>query len=132
MVMEVPVQFFQTVIAIELGVAGALLFEIRFFDAPDAARQPETRRADPRVLLLFSVVLSATLFGSLWAIVHRAGTTAASAVTVGVAVSLLPILSGCCRLWSETRGRGSAIRTTHIPSSCCWSTSRSSPARSCY
>jgi hypothetical protein len=29
---EVPVQFFQSVIAIELAVAGALLWQIRYFE----------------------------------------------------------------------------------------------------
>ena len=34
---DVPVQFFQSTIAIELAVAGALLWEIRYFDREGAA-----------------------------------------------------------------------------------------------
>ena len=37
-------------------------------------------------------MIAATLFGSLWALLHGAGRTAASAVTVGLAISILPIL----------------------------------------
>ena len=37
-------------------------------------------------------ILAATIFGSLDAILHREGSTAAIAVTVGLALSLLPIL----------------------------------------
>ena len=55
--MSVPVQFFQATIAIELAVAGALLWEIRFFERDNAK-----------------------------------GRGAASLVTIGVAVSLLPVL----------------------------------------
>jgi hypothetical protein len=32
-VVDVPVQYFQSVIAIELAVTGALLWQIRFFDS---------------------------------------------------------------------------------------------------
>jgi hypothetical protein len=89
---EAPVQYFQSVIAIELAIAGALLFQIRFFDKPAEKAQPSTHRPDPRLLLLLAFVLAVTTFGSLWAMLHHAGAAAASAVTVGVAVSLLPIL----------------------------------------
>jgi hypothetical protein len=89
---DVPVQYFQSVIAIELAVAGALLFEIRFFDRSDTAPRAGERRPHPGILILFAVVLSATLFGSLAAMLHGGQTAAASAVTIGLAISLLPIL----------------------------------------
>jgi hypothetical protein len=47
---EVPVQYFQSVIAVETAVTGVLLFQIRFFatnkDAPKDA--PQESEADPR------------------------------------------------------------------------------------
>ena len=46
----------------------------------------------PRLQLLFALVLGATLFGSLWAIADEGQALAATLVTTGVAVSLLPIL----------------------------------------
>jgi glucose-6-phosphate-specific signal transduction histidine kinase len=89
---DVPVQYFQSVIAIEVAITGALLFQIRFFDRDEAAGSAGHHRADPRVLLVVAVVLTATVFGSLAAMLHDAGTTAASAVSVGLAISFLPIL----------------------------------------
>ena len=90
-VAEVPVQYFQSIIAIELAVTGALLFQIRYFDrtpAPDrSAHLPH-----PWLLVSLAIVIAATLFGSLWALLHGAGRTAASAVTVGLAITILPIL----------------------------------------
>jgi hypothetical protein len=88
---EVPVQFFQSTIAIELAVTGALLFQIRYFEP----RESDTERElpDPRLRLLVAVILGATVFGSLDAIVHRAGLEVAIAVTIGVALSVLPILT---------------------------------------
>ena len=88
--MDVPVQYYQSVIAIELGVAGALLWQIRFFE-PNTARENE-HLPHPRLRLLLALVLGATLFGSLWGIAHEGQSLAASAVTVGLAVSLVPIL----------------------------------------
>jgi len=90
--LDVPVQFFQSTIAIELAVAGALLWQIRFFEPRGTTRQDPEQLSDPRLRLIFAVVLGATLFGSLWAIAHEAGALTASAVTLGVASSLLPIL----------------------------------------
>ena len=86
----VPVQFFQSVIAIELAIVGALLWQIRFFDKEDTSTKPS--RIDPRLQLLLLVVLTATLFGSLEAIRENGGQLAAVLLTVGLAVSLLPIL----------------------------------------
>jgi hypothetical protein len=86
----VPVQFFQSVIAVELAIVGALLWQIRFFDREDT--QAETSRRDPRLQLLLLVVLTAILFGSLEALRDGGGQLAALLLTVGLAVSLLPIL----------------------------------------
>jgi hypothetical protein len=86
----VPVQFFQSVIAIELAIVGALLWQIRFFDREDT--RVETSRRDPRLQLLLLVVLTAILFGSLEALREGGGQLAAVLLTVGLAVSLLPIL----------------------------------------
>ena len=86
----VPVQFFQSVIAIELAIVGTLLWQIRFFDREDT--QAETSRKDPRLQLLLLVVLTAILFGSLEALREGGGQLAAVLLTVGLAVSLLPIL----------------------------------------
>jgi hypothetical protein len=86
----VPVQFFQSVIAVELAIVGALLWQIRFFDKED--KQAETSRRDPRLQLLLLVVLTAILFGSLEALREGGGQLAAVLLTVGLAVSLLPIL----------------------------------------
>jgi len=89
---DVPVQFFQSTIAIELAVAGALLWEIRFFDRDRAARRDRQELPDARLQLFFALVLGATLFGSLWAIADEGKALAASLVMIGVAVSLLPFL----------------------------------------
>jgi len=89
---DVPVQFFQSTIAIELAVAGALLWEIRFFDREGAAERDRQELPDARLQLFFALVLGATLFGSLWAIADEGKALAASLVMIGVAVSLLPFL----------------------------------------
>ena len=88
--MEIPVQFFQSTIAIELAVAGALLWQLRYFERDRARRDRELPH--PRLQLLFLLVLGATLFGSLWAIADEGKALAATLVTTGVAVSLLPIV----------------------------------------
>ena len=89
---DVPVQFFQSTIAIELAVAGALLWEIRYFERDSAAARDKQRLPHPRLQLLFALVLGATLFGSLWAIADEGKALAATLVTTGVAISLLPVL----------------------------------------
>jgi hypothetical protein len=89
--LEVPVQYFQSVIAIELGVIGALLFQIRYFEVRGSAER-ESELPSPWLRLLVAVILGATLFGSLDAIQHGGSASAAIAVTVGLAVSSLPIL----------------------------------------
>src|SRR5262245_2798695 len=90
--MDVPVQFFQSVIAVELAVTGALLWQIRFFESSDAARRDTDRLPDARLRLGMAIVLGATVFGSLWAIADEGPRWAALAVTVGLAISLVPIL----------------------------------------
>jgi hypothetical protein len=88
---EVPVQFFQSAIAIELAVAGALLWQIRYFEPRDAQRQESDSLPDARLRVGMALVLGGTLFGSLWAIADEGPKWAALAVTVGLAISLIPI-----------------------------------------
>jgi hypothetical protein len=40
---EVPIQFFQSVIAIQLAVTGALLFQVRFFSPREKTRRDDER-----------------------------------------------------------------------------------------
>jgi hypothetical protein len=91
-VVEVPVQFFQSVIALELAVAGALLWQMRFFEPGDTTRRDRERLPDPLLRLGLALVLGITLFGSLWAMVDEGPKWAALAVTIGLAISLTPIL----------------------------------------
>src|SRR5262245_21807685 len=92
--MDVPVQYFQSIITIEIAVAGALLWQMRYFEPRDAARGDKADRADPRLRLGLAIVLGATIFGSLWAMADEGPKWAAVAVTIGLAVSLIPILLG--------------------------------------
>jgi hypothetical protein len=89
---DVPVQYFQSVIAIELAVSAALLWQIRFFDSKRMSRPEGEHLPDPRLRLGLALVLGATLFGSLWAMADEGPKWAALGVTVGLAVSLVPIL----------------------------------------
>jgi hypothetical protein len=89
---EIPVQFFQSAIAIELGVAGALLWQIRYFERDDAAPERRLQLPHPRLQLFFALVLGATIFGSMWAIADEGQALAATLVTTGIAVSILPIM----------------------------------------
>jgi hypothetical protein len=89
--MDVPVQFFQSVIAVEVAVAGALLWQIRFFDRGSSVQEDE-ERPHPLLRLLLALVLGATVFGSLWAIANEGQSRAATGVTIGLALSLVPIL----------------------------------------
>jgi hypothetical protein len=92
--MEIPVQYFQSVIALETAVTGVPLFQIRFFatskDAPKDG--PQASEVDPRLRVLLLAVLTATVFGSLEAIREGWGRWGAVPVTVGLALSVLPIL----------------------------------------
>jgi hypothetical protein len=66
---DVPLRFFQSVIAIELAVTGALPWQIRYFESSDAERQDTERDLPhPRLRLGLALVLGVTLLGSLWAI----------------------------------------------------------------
>jgi hypothetical protein len=89
---EVPIQFFQSVIAIELAVTGALLFQINYFSSHEKTRREDERRPGPTLRLAVAVILGATLFGSLLAMLDGGDRTAAAALLVGLAVSILPIL----------------------------------------
>jgi hypothetical protein len=89
---NVPVQYFQSVIAIELAVIGALLWQIRYFDSKSRSRPEDEPLPDPLLRLGLALVLGATMFGSLWAIADEGPRWAAIAVTVGLAVSIVPIL----------------------------------------
>jgi glucose-6-phosphate-specific signal transduction histidine kinase len=89
---DVPVQFFQTVVAIELAVAGALLWEMHFFEPRDATSRDRERLPDARLRLGLALVLGATVFGSLWAMADEGPKWATVVVTIGLAVSLAPIL----------------------------------------
>ena len=88
--MDVPVQYFQSVIAVETAVTGVLLFQIRFFET--SKDTPKELGVDPRLRVLMLIVLTATIFGSLEAIRERWGSWSAVLVTVGLAISALPIL----------------------------------------
>jgi hypothetical protein len=90
-VMDVAVQYFQSVIAIELAVSGALLWQIRFFESSATRREGEPL-PDARLRVGLALVLGATVFGSLWAMADEGPKWAAVAVTIGLAVSLVPIL----------------------------------------
>jgi hypothetical protein len=87
---DVPVQYFQSVIALETAITGVLLFQIRFFATSEDT--PPESDVDPRLRVGLLIVLTATIFGSLEAIREGRGRWSAFLVTVGVAVSLLPIL----------------------------------------
>jgi hypothetical protein len=85
----VPIQYFQSIIAFQIPVAGALLFQVRFFETKTT--EPGSK-VDPRIRLVLIVVITATLFASLEAMREGWGHLAAAFVTAGLAVSLLPIL----------------------------------------
>jgi hypothetical protein len=90
---EVPVQYFQSIITLQLAIAGALLWQIRFFDSDDS--HDKTRDAslpDPRLRLLMALLITANVFGALEAMREGGGRVAGILLTVGVAVSSLPIV----------------------------------------
>jgi len=89
---EVPIQFFQSVIAIQLAVTGALLFQVRYFAPREEREQDDDRLPSATLRLCIAVVLGATLFGSLFAMLHGGDRTAAAGLLIGLAVSILPIL----------------------------------------
>jgi hypothetical protein len=66
--------------------------QIRFFESKRTARPEGEPLPDSRLRLGLALVLGATVFGSLWAMADEGPRWAALAVTVGLAVSLVPIL----------------------------------------
>jgi heme/copper-type cytochrome/quinol oxidase subunit 4 len=89
---DVPVQYFQSVIAIELAVAGALLWQMHFFESSETRRRKEEPPPDARIRVALALVLGVTVFGSLWAMADEGPKWAALLVTIGLALSLVPIL----------------------------------------
>jgi len=89
---DVPIQFFQSVVAIELAVTGALLFQVRYFSPREGTAREDVRLPSATLRLGVAIVLGATLFGSLLAMLHGGDRTAAAALMIGLAVSILPIL----------------------------------------
>jgi len=100
---DVPVQYFQSVITIELAVAGALLWQMRYFE-PRGERRDSGHLPDPRLRVGLALVLGTTLFGSLWAMADEGPKWAAVVVTIGLAISVVPIL---------VRGLPSLARDAH-------------------
>ncbi|HEX6713649.1 MAG TPA: hypothetical protein VF066_09690 [Thermoleophilaceae bacterium] len=115
--MDVPVQYFQSVIAIELAVAGALLWQIRYFEPEDTTRRGPARQLPAaRVRLGLAGVLGMTVFGSLWAMADDGPKWAAVAITVGLAISLIPILVRVMRpLAQDVDGRPTHTRSESAP-----------------
>jgi hypothetical protein len=89
---DVPIQFFQSVVAIELAVTGALLFQVRYFSPREGTVREDVRLPSATLRLAIAIVLGATVFGSLLAMLHGGDRTAAAALLIGLAVSILPIL----------------------------------------
>ena len=138
--MDVPVQYFQSVITIELAVAGALLWQMHYFESSTARREGKPL-PDARLRVALALVLGATVFGSLWAMADEGPKWAALLVTIGLAVSLVPIVLGCYRRWRRMLRPTSATPTTpsrlwgwssmsslSLPFSCCSTSSRSTLA----
>ena len=89
MARDVPVQYFQSIITVLLAIAGALLFQVRFFELTHSERTTEVA---PFLRLVMMAGITATLFTSLEAMREGWGRLAAALVTTGLALSLLPIL----------------------------------------
>lgn len=92
MVEDVPIQFFQSVVAIELAVTGALLFQVRYFSPREGTVREDVRLPSATLRLAIAIVLGATVFGSLPAMLHGGDRTAAAALQIGLAVSI----PSCC------------------------------------
>jgi len=89
---EVPIQYFQSVIAIQLAVTGALLFQVRYCSPREKTGREDDRLPSATLRLAIAFLLGATLFGSLLAMLHGGDRNAAAALLIGLAVSILPIL----------------------------------------
>jgi len=90
--MIVPPQYFQSVIALELAVTGALLWQIRYFERESVSSVGLRPFPHPLVRLLVAIVLLGTVLGSLLGIMDGGGKGLATAVGIGFVVSLLPVL----------------------------------------
>jgi hypothetical protein len=109
MARDVPVQYFQSIITVLLAVAGALLFQVRFFELTHSER---TKEVDPFLRLVMIVVITATLFASLEAMREGWGRLAAALVTTGLALSLLRVLPPLTR--DLTRDLKTQQRDPHL------------------
>jgi hypothetical protein len=87
-----PPQYFQSIIALELAVTGALLWQIRYFEHEPASAVGVRALPHPFVRALVAIVLLGTVLGSLLGILHEGGKAVAVAVGIGFVVSLLPVL----------------------------------------
>src|SRR5262245_40767567 len=65
---------------------------MRFFESGDEARRDRDRLPESRLRLGLALVLGATMFGSLWAMADEGPKWAAVLVTIGLAISPIPIL----------------------------------------
>lgn len=90
--MDVPVEFFESVIGIEVAIIGALLFQVRFFESARVAEEKGPGIPAPWLRLAMAIVLGVTVFASLYAIATHGQRTLAATVSVGLALSALPIL----------------------------------------
>ena len=110
--MGVPPQYFQSIIALELAVTGALLWQIRYFERGPPAEVGVRALPHPLVRGLVAVVLLATVLGSLLGIMQEGGKVLATFVGIGFVVSLLPVLLRV--LPPLTRSDGTNERDPHI------------------
>jgi hypothetical protein len=90
--MSVPPQYFQSIIALELAVTGALLWQIRYFEHERVSDVGVRALPHPLVRGLVALVLLGTILGSLLGILHEGGKTLAVLVGIGFVGSLLPVL----------------------------------------
>jgi ribose/xylose/arabinose/galactoside ABC-type transport system permease subunit len=112
--MDVPVQYFQSIVAIELAVAGALLFQIRFFELRPRADEADQDAPHPWIRVLIAVIIGATIFGALHAMIHPGGRLEAIAVTMGLGVSVLPILIRALPPLTAGKQASGARRTSDV------------------
>jgi hypothetical protein len=58
---DVPIQFFQSVVAIELAVTGALFFQVRYFSPREGTAREDVRLPSATLRLAIAIVLGATV-----------------------------------------------------------------------
>jgi hypothetical protein len=90
--MSVPPQYFQSIIALELAVTGALLWQIRYFEHDPEPNVGSRALPHPLVRGLVALVLLGTILGSLLGILHEGEEAVAILVGIGFMGSILPIL----------------------------------------